>query len=304
MDAWHCGLLFRDRTSRLAQRVCAALASEKALALRTMDPAAKSARDLQVIVLGAEAASLDPDKSRLAGLRGIAPACPVVAAIDDLDSVQIRSLFSSGACDVVSGSAPAAEMVARVTRAAALAGTAAVTDLRAAMSSHLREFVGTSASFVAAASRLPTLAGCDAGVLLLGETGTGKEVCAHAIHYLSARASKPLVALNCGAVPLDLLESELFGHVRGAFTTAYKGREGLVREAEGWNFVPRRHRLPFAARAGEAAALPRAIRVPARRQQRALPRRRASDRREQRPASAAGGQRRLSPGPLLPAERA
>jgi two-component system response regulator GlrR len=233
MDAWNCGVVFRDRTSRLARLVCGALADEKTLSVRTMDPAAKSIRDLQVVVLGAELATLDADESRLCGFRGIASGCPMVAAIDALDTAQIRSLFASGAYDVVSGSAPAAEIVARVMRAAALAGTAAVTDLRAAMSSHMREFVGTSASFVAAASRLPTLAGCDAGVLLLGETGTGKEVCAHAIHYLSARASKPLVALNCGAMPLDLLESELFGHVRGAFTTAYKGREGLVREAEG-----------------------------------------------------------------------
>jgi two-component system, NtrC family, response regulator GlrR len=70
-------------------------------------------------------------------------------------------------------------------------------------------------------------------VLILGETGTGKEVCAQAIHYLSARASKPWIAVNCGAIPLELIESELFGHVRGAYTTAHNTRDGLVTEAEG-----------------------------------------------------------------------
>ena len=77
------------------------------------------------------------------------------------------------------------------------------------------------------------IAGCDAGVLILGETGTGKEVCARAIHYLSARASRPWVAVNCGAIPVDLIESELFGHVRGAYTSALGSRDGLVAEAEG-----------------------------------------------------------------------
>ena len=77
------------------------------------------------------------------------------------------------------------------------------------------------------------LASCDAGVLILGETGTGKEVCAQAIHYLSARTSRPWVAVNCGAMPTELVENELFGHVKGAYTTAHAGRSGLVREAEG-----------------------------------------------------------------------
>lgn len=73
----------------------------------------------------------------------------------------------------------------------------------------------------------------DASVLLTGVTGTGKEVFAQAIHAASARAGKPFVPVNCGALSRDLLESELFGHVAGAFTGAVKDRKGLIEAAKG-----------------------------------------------------------------------
>ncbi len=70
-------------------------------------------------------------------------------------------------------------------------------------------------------------------VLLTGETGTGKEVFAHAIHYESSRRTKPFVAFNCSAIAKDLLESELFGYAAGAFTSAIKDKRGLLEEAQG-----------------------------------------------------------------------
>jgi len=77
------------------------------------------------------------------------------------------------------------------------------------------------------------VAGTDATVLILGETGTGKELLAKAIHINGARRDRPFVVINCGAIPRELLESELFGHVRGAFTGAFTHKKGKVEMADG-----------------------------------------------------------------------
>ena len=110
--------------------------------------------------------------------------------------------------------------------------------------------VGQSAPLMAALALLQRYAACDAGVLVLGETGTGKELFAQALHRMSARAQQPFVALNCAALPADLVESELFGHVRGAFTSAAGARDGLIKSAEGGTlFLDDIDGLPCAAQA-------------------------------------------------------
>ncbi len=97
----------------------------------------------------------------------------------------------------------------------------------------LRLLVGHSPAFRAIVQQLPKLARCEANILLLGETGTGKELCARSLHYLSPRAAKPFIPVNCGAIPVELIENELFGHERGAYTDAGSSGRGVIAEAEG-----------------------------------------------------------------------
>jgi transcriptional regulator with PAS, ATPase and Fis domain len=97
----------------------------------------------------------------------------------------------------------------------------------------LKQLVGHSASFLEQIKKISVVAKTDATVLILGETGTGKELCARAVHYLSHRAGLPFVPVNCGAIPQDLVENELFGHEAGAFTGASGAKPGLIREAQG-----------------------------------------------------------------------
>lgn len=95
------------------------------------------------------------------------------------------------------------------------------------------EFVGASTEMQAVYHMIEAVAGSRASVFLTGESGTGKELAADAIHRASPRRGKPLVVINCAAIPKDLLESEIFGHVRGAFTGATMDRVGAAQQADG-----------------------------------------------------------------------
>jgi DNA-binding NtrC family response regulator len=97
----------------------------------------------------------------------------------------------------------------------------------------LANLIGASIAMQEVFALVQGAAGADLNVLVTGESGTGKELVAKAIHYGGLRCRGPFVALNCAAIPETLLESELFGHVRGAFTGAATARKGLVEEAHG-----------------------------------------------------------------------
>lgn len=101
-----------------------------------------------------------------------------------------------------------------------------------------REFVshnliGQSAKFIKEIEKIPIIAKCSSSVLVHGETGTGKEVCVKTIFQMSREFSKSFVPVNCGAIPPELAENELFGHKHGAFTGASQEKHGLIQEAEG-----------------------------------------------------------------------
>ena len=98
--------------------------------------------------------------------------------------------------------------------------------------SRFQNFIGRSNPMQAIYSTIENAAPSKATVFILGESGTGKELCAEAIHKLSDRNKSPFVPLNCAAIPKDLVESEVFGHVKGSFTGAVKDREGAVSRAD------------------------------------------------------------------------
>jgi transcriptional regulator with GAF, ATPase, and Fis domain len=108
-------------------------------------------------------------------------------------------------------------------------------QVRAVMRSHFgyAGLVGTSAAMRKLYALIERIKDTDVPVLVTGESGTGKEIVAKAVHASGPRAKKPFLGVNCGAIPGNLLESELFGNVRGAFTGADRDRKGLFREAEG-----------------------------------------------------------------------
>jgi two-component system, NtrC family, response regulator PilR len=134
----------------------------------------------------------------------------------------------------------------------ALRNTQQLTERPAA----LQHLIGESAVMKKAITLVQRVAPAQASVLIIGESGTGKEVVARAIHALSDKSNSPFVAVNCGAIPENLIESELFGHVKGAFTGAESNRKGLFAEADGGTlFLDEIGELPIAMQAKLLRAL-------------------------------------------------
>ena len=109
----------------------------------------------------------------------------------------------------------------------------AVRRSRRAHAAHAQQIIGSSEPIGRVRQLIDKVAPCEARVLITGENGTGKELVARWLHAKSARAAAPFVEVNCAAIPSELIESELFGHERGAFTSAVKQRKGKFEQADG-----------------------------------------------------------------------
>ncbi len=166
----------------------------------------------------------------LAALRARAPAVPVIVitAFGAVDTAV--SAMQAGAWDFVEKPFSRDRLELTVRRAVETATLRR--DVRR-LGGVERPIVARSAGMVAALALADRVAPSEATVLITGESGVGKELVARRIHARSARGAGPFVAINCAAIPETLLESELFGHTRGAFSGADRAREGRVRQAQG-----------------------------------------------------------------------
>jgi two-component system response regulator GlrR len=171
----------------------------------------------------------------LATLRAQAACPPLVPVLRAEDLHQWLDGLLHWATDFLVTPLREAEVHARIRRLLAWSNVPArdMDNRRGTDTVGLAHLVGESPAFVVLKRKLPLLAQCEAPVLLTGETDTGKGLCARALHYLSRRAGKPFLPVNCGAIPVELFERELFGHQKGAFTSAWAAQPGLVAEAEG-----------------------------------------------------------------------
>lgn len=169
----------------------------------------------------------------LAPLQRAFPNCPLLVTTTHPDAFDVFPLLEAGAADFLLPPLRSSDVLPRLRRQARVSprGNALVERLKQDIG--LKQIIGESPQFLEKVRCVPRFARCDATVLISGESGTGKELFARAIHYLSSRADRPFVPVNCGALPENLVESEIFGHKRGAFTGAAADRAGLIREAEG-----------------------------------------------------------------------
>jgi two-component system response regulator HydG len=164
----------------------------------------------------------------------LAPSGAVVVVIGEPNMLAAVAAFRAGAYDFVSAPIDEAGLLRTVRRALEHASMSGELDrLRRLERQADVRALGGSPVMQRLSEMIARVAASDVAVLVHGETGTGKELVVHAIHDGSARCKRPFIGINCAAVPASLLESELFGHVRGAFTDAKSNRAGIFVEANG-----------------------------------------------------------------------
>jgi DNA-binding NtrC family response regulator len=169
----------------------------------------------------------------LASLQRAFPQRPVLVTTTHPDTFDFFRVLEMGASDFLLPPVRRSELLARLMHQTRVISREDALVQKLKEDIGLKHIIGESPAFLEKVQCVPRFARCDAAVLISGESGTGKEIFARAIHYLSSRTRRPFVPVNCGALPENLMESEIFGHKRGAFTGAASDQVGLIREAEG-----------------------------------------------------------------------
>lgn len=159
---------------------------------------------------------------------------PIIIAAQNFEAAQIQAMLELGATDFITPPFTAESILPRVWRLVKhnQSDVASRGTLQHKLAIRRLGLVGQSKVFLEEIKKLSLLARCDITVMIGGETGTGKELIARAVHYLSPRSDRPFVPIDCGAIPPELTESELFGHERGAFTGAVTKNAGLIAAAD------------------------------------------------------------------------
>lgn len=176
---------------------------------------------------------MDQASSLIQSIREFLPVTPVMVLIESAEPDRIFELLKLRAVDFIIPPLNSVEILPRIWRLLEQARWRESLVQNFKEKYGCKQLIGESPVFLREVEKVTLMASCDTNVLISGETGTGKEMFARAIHYLSPRANKPFIAVNCGAIPTDLMESELFGHERGAFTGATTSRLGIIHEARG-----------------------------------------------------------------------
>ncbi|MBC7909096.1 MAG: sigma-54-dependent Fis family transcriptional regulator [Pyrinomonadaceae bacterium] len=158
---------------------------------------------------------------------------PIIVIAEVSAPEELLELLNCGAADFITPPLKSVEILPRIWRVLQQAHQSQPETNALKEKLGMKQLIGESPALLAETKKIPLIARCDASVLISGETGTGKELCARAIHYLSPRSDHPFLPVNCGAIPTELVENELFGHERGAFTDAYKSQPGLIQMAAG-----------------------------------------------------------------------
>ncbi len=166
-------------------------------------------------------------------IRQAASNIPIIVVLETCEPDQLVELLSAGAVDFVTLPLRTPDVLPRACKWIRPSGNDARSGHINTAHPGFKKVIGRSPIFLDQLRRIPMIAKCDANVLIAGETGTGKELYARAIHYGSSRVGRPFMPVNCGAIPVELVENELFGHERGAYTSAATLQAGLIEEANG-----------------------------------------------------------------------